>query len=284
MSHGIARPRRAVTPTTSAFTLIELLVVIAIIAILAAILFPVFAQARAKARQASCLSNIRQIGLAAIQYASDYDGYILRPASGTTNAAIVKNIFGEDVPLRGFGEAYYWQTFWEPYTKGPQIFLCPGGEQNFRVHPRYTRTTGGRPLREVWGGYGINYEGLCKSRAPYFVVGLDLNPHPAETFLVMDSWSVSLSVDGADNPRRWFGCGAAGSGDDVGMGFNLPKGDLRRGDRHSGMVNTVYCDGHAKAVPAAKMWKELVLSGQPSKFTAYTMDVGDCADRSNYPR
>nr|MBP8953256.1 prepilin-type N-terminal cleavage/methylation domain-containing protein [Armatimonadota bacterium] len=58
---------------TSGFTLIELLVVIAIIAILAAILFPVFARAREKARQASCQSNIKQIMLACIMYKTDYD-------------------------------------------------------------------------------------------------------------------------------------------------------------------------------------------------------------------
>jgi prepilin-type N-terminal cleavage/methylation domain-containing protein/prepilin-type processing-associated H-X9-DG protein len=259
------------------FTLIELLVVIAIIAILAAILFPVFARARAKARQSSCLSNLKQIGMAALQYGQDYDGLLLRDASAAS--VIDKNFLDEPVPARGYAEAYYWQTLWLPYLKNQQVYFCPDGYEEFRQAPRYANG-----WKEVWGSYGINYEGLAKRRAPYFASIPDNLPKPAEHFLVMDSWSVSLAVDGTDSPQRWFGCGALGSGNDVGLGYNLPKGDNRRGDRHSGFHNVVYLDGHAKAVSAVKLWKELVLAGQNSEFTGYYMANVECADKSNYPQ
>ena len=92
--------------TRKAFTLIELLVVIAIIAILAAILFPVFAQVREKARAISCLSNEKQLGLGVIQYQQDYDE---------------KNPGG----VNGYGGGAGWAGQIYPYVKSEKVFQCP---------------------------------------------------------------------------------------------------------------------------------------------------------------
>jgi len=98
---------------TRGFTLIELLVVIAIIAILAAILFPVFANVREKARQTSCLSNEKQIGLGIAQYVEDYDEtYMPAEAVGGNNAG-----YGND----GYG----WASRVYPYVKSTEVFTCP---------------------------------------------------------------------------------------------------------------------------------------------------------------
>lgn len=102
----------------SAFTLIELLVVIAIIAILAAILFPVFASAREKARQTQCASNLKQIGLAIIQYAEDYDEYLPNNASATSLAAAPNCDAPYGCNNKWAGEIY-------PYVKATGIFMCP---------------------------------------------------------------------------------------------------------------------------------------------------------------
>ncbi len=101
------------------FTLIELLVVIAIIAILAAILFPVFARAREKARQSSCLSNVKQIALGVLMYAQDYDERLLAYRSETVKIS--------------------WVTLIDPYVKNSQVWYCPS-------------------YGNVGVGYGWNYE------------------------------------------------------------------------------------------------------------------------------
>ena len=96
------------------FTLIELLVVIAIIAILAAILFPVFAQAREKARQTVCASNLKQLGIAQQMYLQDYDEqFFTRPSDNS-------------IPNR------YWQEYWGPFLLIPYIKMKPSDIQGAR--------------------------------------------------------------------------------------------------------------------------------------------------------
>ena len=103
------------------FTLIELLVVIAIIAILAAILFPVFARAREKARQASCQSNLKQLMLAVIMYKQDYDERNVYDRMGTTNAPSPTGPYASTYG----GTLYFWKDIVHPYIKNDQLWICP---------------------------------------------------------------------------------------------------------------------------------------------------------------
>jgi len=124
------------------FTLIELLVVIAIIAILAAILFPVFARAREKARQTSCLNNVKQMSLAWMQYLQDYDE---RTPLLYHRGAPGPRIFGQTA------DAVWWYDAIMPYCKNDQIFVCPSAE------PQWTGdiyTAGCRNWRNI---YAPNY-------------------------------------------------------------------------------------------------------------------------------
>jgi prepilin-type N-terminal cleavage/methylation domain-containing protein/prepilin-type processing-associated H-X9-DG protein len=107
------------------FTLIELLVVIAIIAILAAILFPVFARAREKARQASCQSNLKQLALGVLMYAQDYDE---RTCGAYGNSGRLDGHTIPPGPVSGRGGAgswWLWPDLVYPYVKNKQLFICP---------------------------------------------------------------------------------------------------------------------------------------------------------------
>lgn len=111
------------------FTLIELLVVIAIIAILAAILFPVFAKAREKARQTSCMSNLKQIGLSIHMYTSDYD---------------------ENMPMNYSGDGtvnLHWHDQVAPYSKNTQMFVCPSNP----VPPQWSYAANNWVMSGSWG-------------------------------------------------------------------------------------------------------------------------------------
>jgi len=141
------------------FTLIELLVVIAIIAILAAILFPVFARAREKARQSSCLSNVKQINLALMQYVQDYD---------------------EMTPLYHFNSyMYFWDGAIYPYVKNAQVFACPSKASHgaLSYHATFTDLlTGIRPANY---GYNGDIDGFSLAQFE----------KPSETYFVHDSYN-----------------------------------------------------------------------------------------------
>ncbi|MCC6443029.1 MAG: DUF1559 domain-containing protein [Armatimonadetes bacterium] len=109
------------------FTLIELLVVIAIIAILAAILFPVFAQAREKARSISCTSNLKQIGNAIAMYVQDYD----------------ENLPGACLYDPNTGWAKYWAEVVQPYVKNKRVFRCPSAPYGWWFGPEPSPLTFG---------------------------------------------------------------------------------------------------------------------------------------------
>ena len=111
--------------TRKAFTLIELLVVIAIIAILAAILFPAFARARENARKASCMSNLKQIGLGWLQYAQDYDERAVPARVGGAGSV-------------GFA----WNQIIQPYIKSTQVTRCPSNSFGSQLDYAYSLSAG----------------------------------------------------------------------------------------------------------------------------------------------
>ena len=201
----------------AAFTLIELLVVIAIIAILAAILFPVFAQAREKARQAACLSNMKQIGIAAQLYTQDYDERL--PGSGAldTDVSDANDLTGILVP-------YIRQQH------GQGIWRCPS-------HTGFSAASG-------WtSSYGYNWQYLLVPGPDYphseyngfenGGVSLAYIARAATTLSFIEHTPPSTTVN------LWTYVARPGDTTDT-DGFGRPN------FRHNGKANGLYCDGHVK--------------------------------------
>jgi prepilin-type N-terminal cleavage/methylation domain-containing protein/prepilin-type processing-associated H-X9-DG protein len=202
-----------------AFTLIELLVVIAIIAILAAILFPVFAKAREKARQTSCLSNCKQLGLGFAQYIQDYDSnwplmYWGNP-SGTWNPNV-------NPPVTTPPSPNYWGAEVTPYLKNTQIFFCPSVSG---------MTSGSTYIySDVIGGNqnGGTSDASIQSPATQCSMGE----------LYTTWW-----------PNQWMGIDASENE----IQYQYYNISCRLQTNHNAGANFLYCDGHAKW-QAAQDW------------------------------
>lgn len=192
------------------FTLIELLVVIAIIAILAAILFPVFAKAREKARQSSCASNEKQIGLAIMNYKQDYDEtFPMNYAQGAGGTVLVCG-----------SPAFWFIDELKPYVKNSQIWLCPSfSGYNCNATPI-------DPVVNPVTPHGYGYSTAASGAKDSAVIV------PAATLIVADACNQSCI------PPCCTKLKIPGDPNNTGPIMIAP---------HNGMFNGVFCDGHVKA-------------------------------------
>ncbi|MCX6368905.1 MAG: DUF1559 domain-containing protein [Armatimonadetes bacterium] len=240
----------------SAFTLIELLVVIAIIAILAAILFPVFAQARERARAISCVSNMKNLSLGVLMYTQDYD---------------------EQFP-NGLQQDWWdctWYRTTAPYVKNLQVFRCPSDSASQTTPAGFSWA--GQRLTYVSNGLmqwdGSNWSvfglmGMSQSWMGRTTTGQAAVNRPAETILLAErhhAWSGAPTVSTAPGNVLMWGPGAMVTGvnwwDGSGSPSLIPDGSVAAKPitdptgqygsiipRHQEKANFAFADGHVKSM------------------------------------
>jgi prepilin-type N-terminal cleavage/methylation domain-containing protein/prepilin-type processing-associated H-X9-DG protein len=236
-----------------AFTLIELLVVIAIIAILAAILFPVFAQARESARKTSCTSNVKQLTLGLMMYVQDYDENF--PCETQQN-------WVKDPSVAWGPNTWVYNDIYvrlQPYVKNYQVFFCPDRAKTAPDSGTMCYDDG-QPPQNVWG-YGYNWGSGYGPGGPYQVgqvgdgciakeIAGGIRPGNPLSRINLPAMFPVVG-DTGDTPRQLIQSDAYdpvcinGGSESEGPG-NGANSDMPTGARHQGGNNFGFSDGHAK--------------------------------------
>ncbi len=281
-----AVPRiRGHAASTVGFTLIELLVVIAIIAILAAILFPVFAQAREKARQAACLSNMRQLSTAAKMYMEDFDGALYHHHEGfvlddgTQLDVLPSSVDGCKGGGAGNSNAEKpWAIFFQPYMKNRQLLFCPsdGSPKSQHQVDNINDYNGGVTVLGTECDAAPNGEQCLAEKNNWAMWNYALNSiftHKSCRYIVegvLPGFASDPVISGLQDPNiiMFSERNSAGLDDPTSDFYYVPQDDydtwpgeaalVRWGtgtranegwikyDRHNGGANYIYFDGHVK--------------------------------------
>jgi prepilin-type N-terminal cleavage/methylation domain-containing protein/prepilin-type processing-associated H-X9-DG protein len=250
------------------FTLIELLVVIAIIAILAAILFPVFAQAKASAKKTSCLSNVKQTAVAWILYSNDYDDSMANANPNYTPPP--GGLFGEQFPLYA-----NWFTSFSPikgsfslkdgllypYMKSGDITDCP------------TAASLPDPTGMEGVAYGLNQNIIQGSD---WTVG-DFSGTGSTNFSVVTNPADTILY--ADTATAAWGDGVQRGGEDISYGLPCLSAEGTAHGLHAGQANISWLDGHAKSMKVntqiQEAWKAVVPPFASQLQDCISNNIGD---------
>ncbi len=282
--------------TKKGFTLIELLVVIAIIAILAAILFPVFAQAREKARSIACISNQKQIATAMLMYGQDFDEHLFPyRIVGPNPYAAKDSVHVCDSSLAGNGPAtqrVFFNALLQPYIKSDGVWMCPDRSGAWvGIDPAGSAGTcsyGGQ------NSYAVNKYAFNPGSSNNGMTFAQMSK-PADTVIMMDGTYYDtlprlaknlaglpdLVLSSSDTYcQRWKAIGnstmttSADSTDDHVSPVTTPADAMVKGKaRHQGIINVIWADGHAKGVQYDKLVNDQINNPTDSVWDPFRAGV-----------
>lgn len=244
-----------------AFTLIELLVVVAILGILAAILFPVFSRARESGRRTSCQSNLKQIGLGMIQYSQDYDEVLI--ADWYSPVVNSPKATGADPDDSTLAPRYKWMDAAYPYIKSEQVFTCPSAVGEKAKPYIYYKNLATGASTTNYGSYVIVHGYGAPDRPCAQCTPPVSHPNVAKPELV------TLAAVGSATTTAWV---LDGVDNENGFSADADEGELKHfAARHLETVNTLFLDGHVKALKKDALNRKVVNGDGQTVIPAITI-------------